>query len=158
LNLHTLAEFVLFEKFHLILSPLTIAVAAIYLIQRALRRRMDTLDRALLVLTVFATITQRTAFGRAEIRHQYFAAFLLGPMLVLLAVQSRDLLWLGYPVVFVEQAISTFFRPARDAPQGADAGAPGDGAAARAAAARRSRPSPARSQRRDRGRCPSPSC
>ena len=86
LNLHTLAEFVLFEKFHLILSPLTIAVAAIYLIQRALRRRMDTLDRALLVLTVFATITQRTAFGRAEFRHQYFSAFLIGPMLVILAV------------------------------------------------------------------------
>jgi hypothetical protein len=86
LNLHTLAEFVLWEKFHLILSPLTIAVAAVYLIQRWLRRRLDTLDYALLVLTVFATIAQRTAFGRAEFRHQYFAAFLIGPMLVLLAV------------------------------------------------------------------------
>jgi hypothetical protein len=86
LNLHTLAEFVLFEKFHLILSPLTIAVAAIYLIQRAVRRRIDRLDCALLVLTVFATITQRTAFGRAEFRHQYFSAFLIGPMLVILAV------------------------------------------------------------------------
>ena len=30
LNLHTLADFVLWEKFHLILSPLTIAIAAIY--------------------------------------------------------------------------------------------------------------------------------
>ena len=86
LNLHTLSDFVLFEKFHIILSPLTIAVAAAYLIQRAVRRRIDELDSALLALTVFAAITQRTAFGRAEFRHQYFAAFLIGPMLVLLAV------------------------------------------------------------------------
>jgi hypothetical protein len=86
LNLHTLADFVLWEKFHLVLSPLTIAIAAVYLIQRWLRRRMDTLDFALLVLTVFATVAQRTAFGRASFRHQYFAAFLIGPLLVLLAV------------------------------------------------------------------------
>src|SRR5436190_716794 len=101
LNLHTLADFVLMEKFHLILSPLTIAVALVYFIQRwsgaRLRRAfgrearqkrapLDQLDYALLVLTVFAAITQRTAFGRAEFRHQYFAAFLIGPMLVLLAV------------------------------------------------------------------------
>jgi hypothetical protein len=86
LNLHTLADFVLFEKFHLILSPLTIAVAAVYLIQRWLRHRIDTFDSALLVLTVFAAVTQRTAFGRAEFRHQYFAAFLVGPMLVMLAI------------------------------------------------------------------------
>lgn len=85
LNLHTLADFVLWEKFHLIVSPLTIAVAAIYYIQRWLRRRVDLLDHALLVLTVFAAVTQRTAFGRAEFRHQYFAAFLIGPILVLLA-------------------------------------------------------------------------
>ena len=86
LNLHRLAEFVLWEKFRLILSPLTIAIAAAYLIHRIVRRRFDHLDAALLVLTVFATITQRTAFGRAEFRHQYFAAFLVGPMLVILAI------------------------------------------------------------------------
>jgi hypothetical protein len=86
LNLHTLAEFVLWEKFHLIVSPLTIAIAAIYFIQRWLRRRVDMFDYALLVLTVFATVAQRTAFGRASFRHQYFAAFLIGPLLVLLAV------------------------------------------------------------------------
>ncbi|HEY2323096.1 MAG TPA: hypothetical protein VGJ82_09540, partial [Thermoanaerobaculia bacterium] len=44
LNLHTLADFVLQEKFHLILSPLVIAVATIYVIQRLIRRRADTLD------------------------------------------------------------------------------------------------------------------
>ena len=86
LNLHALAEFVLWEKFHLIVSPLTIAIALVYFIQRWLRRRVDMLDHALLILTVFAAIAQRTAFGRAEFRHQYFAAFLIGPMLVLLAV------------------------------------------------------------------------
>ena len=98
LNLHTLADFVLQEKFHLILSPLVIVVAAIYVIQRLIRRRADTLDLALLVLTVFAAITQRTAFGRAEFRHQYFAAFLIGPMIVILAiVAARGVreLWRG---------------------------------------------------------------
>ena len=86
LNLHTLADFVLWEKFHLIVSPLTIAVAAIYSIDRWLRRRTDMFDFALLVLTVFAAVAQRTAFGRASFTHQYFAAFLIGPLLVLLAV------------------------------------------------------------------------
>lgn len=86
LNLHTLADFVLQEKFHLILNPLVIVVAAIYVIQRLIRRRADTLDLALLVLTIFAAVTQRTAFGRAEFRHQYFAAFLIGPMIVILAI------------------------------------------------------------------------
>jgi hypothetical protein len=86
LNVHTLADFVLFEKFHLILSPLAIAVAATYYLQRVIRRRTETLDHALAMLTVFCAIAQRTAFGRAEFRHQYFAAFLTGPILVLLAM------------------------------------------------------------------------
>jgi hypothetical protein len=86
LNLHTLADFVLWEKFHLILSPLTIAVSAIYYLQRLIRRRTDSFDHALMLLAVLATITQRTAFGRAEFRHQYFAAFLIGPMLVMLSI------------------------------------------------------------------------
>ena len=86
LTLHTLADFVLWEKFHLVLSPLVIAIALVYFIVRWLRRRADMLDFALLVLTVFATVAQRTAFGRASFRHQYFAAFLLGPLIVLLAV------------------------------------------------------------------------
>lgn len=86
LNLHTLADFVLWEKFHLILSPLTIAIATVYYAQRVIRRRTDLLDHALMVLTVFAAIAQRTAFGRAEFRHQYFAAFLVGPLLILLAL------------------------------------------------------------------------
>lgn len=86
LNLHTLADFVLWEKFHLILSPLVIATALVYFIARWLRRRVDMLDFGLLVLTVFATVAQRTAFGRVSFRHQYFAAFLIGPLIVVLAV------------------------------------------------------------------------
>lgn len=85
LNLHTLADFVLWEKFHLVVSPLTIAVAAAYFIQRWLCRHVETLDYALLILTIFATVAQRTALGRASFRHQYFAAFLIGPLIVLLA-------------------------------------------------------------------------
>ncbi|HYK04954.1 MAG TPA: hypothetical protein VE974_24585 [Thermoanaerobaculia bacterium] len=85
-TLHTLAEFVLFEKFHLVVSPIVIAIAAVYFIQRWLRRRVDTLDYALLVLTLFATVAQRTAFGRVSFTHQYFAAFLIGPLMVLLGV------------------------------------------------------------------------
>jgi hypothetical protein len=97
-NLQKLAEFVLQEKFRLILSPLTITVAAVYLLQRVIRGRFERLDQALLVLTIFAAIAQRSAFGRPDFRHQYFAAFLVGPMLVilgLLAARSVREIWRG---------------------------------------------------------------
>lgn len=86
LNMHTLAEFVLFEKFHLIVSPVVIAVAAAYLVVRVVRRRAGEEDVALLLLVAFAAIAQRTALGRAEFRHQYFAAFLIGPILIQLGI------------------------------------------------------------------------
>jgi hypothetical protein len=86
LTLRTIADFVVQEKFHLILTPLTLAIAAVYYTQRVIRRRADMLDHALMVIGVFALIVQRTAFGRAEFRHQYFSAFLTGPMLALLAI------------------------------------------------------------------------
>ncbi|HEY0157209.1 MAG TPA: hypothetical protein VGF28_07995 [Thermoanaerobaculia bacterium] len=85
-SLHVFADFVLREKFHLVMSPLAIAIGATYFIQRWLRRRVDLLDYALMVLLVFATVAQRTAFGRVSFTHQYFAAFLIGPLLVLLGV------------------------------------------------------------------------
>jgi hypothetical protein len=92
LNLHAIANFFLREQFHLILSPLVIAIGATYFIQRWLRRRVELLDFALLVLLVFATVAQRTAFGRVSFTHQYFAAFLIGPLLVLLgAIVVRTL-------------------------------------------------------------------
>jgi hypothetical protein len=92
LSLHTLADFVLREKFHLILSPLVIAIGAIYFLQRWLRRRVETLDYALLVLLVFATVAQRSAFGRVSFTHQYFAAFLIGPLIVFLAFLAARVL------------------------------------------------------------------
>jgi hypothetical protein len=98
LNLHTLADFFLWDKFHLIVSPLVIGIALIYLLARWLRRSMDRLDFALLVMALFATLAQRTAFGRAEFRHQYFAAFLIGPLMVFLAVRFVRILramWRG---------------------------------------------------------------
>jgi len=117
LNLHTLADFVLFEKFHLILSPLAIAVAVTYYLQRILRKRADTFDHALAVLTVFCGIAQRTAFGRAEFRHQYFAAYLTGPILVLLgifAVRALSKLWIddgsrAFVVAIVVALLPAFF-------------------------------------------------
>lgn len=85
-ELGTIADFFVREKFHLIVSPLTIAIASVYVLQRWWRRAMTEFDFALFVVTVFAAAAQRTAFGRAEFRHQYFAAFLIGPMLVMLAI------------------------------------------------------------------------
>ena len=86
LSLHTLSEFILFEKFHLVLSFLVIAVALVYVLQRWVTRRLDSFDLALLTVTIFAAISQRSALGRAEFRHQYFAAFLVGPIVVMLGV------------------------------------------------------------------------
>ena len=96
--LEAIADFVLREKFHLILSPLVLAIASVYLLQRWLRRRLDTFDYALLVMTVFALIAQRTAFGRVSFQHQYFAAFLIGPLMVVLGVlliRQLHTLWIG---------------------------------------------------------------
>src|SRR5205814_10440952 len=54
--------------------------------RQCFRRRITHDFQARFVLVVFAAVAQRTAFGRAEFRLQYFAAFLLGPMFVLLAL------------------------------------------------------------------------
>jgi hypothetical protein len=86
LNLHTLADFVLFEHFRFILNPLVIGIALVVLVQRAITRRSDALDGALAVLTAFAILTQRSALGRADFPHQYFSAFLIGPMILILLV------------------------------------------------------------------------
>src|SRR4029077_17450341 len=40
----------------------------------------------LTVLTAFAILTQRSALGRADFPHQYFSAFLIGPMILILLV------------------------------------------------------------------------
>jgi hypothetical protein len=86
LNLHTLADFFLFEHFRFILNPLVIGIALVVLVQRAVTRRSDALDVSLAVLTAFAILTQRSALGRADFPHQYFSAFLIGPMILILLV------------------------------------------------------------------------
>ena len=86
LNLHTLADFILFDQFRFILNPLVIGIALIVLVQRRISRRGDTLDLSLVVLTAFAILTQRSALGRADFPHQYFSAFLIGPMILILLV------------------------------------------------------------------------
>ena len=86
LNLHTLADFVLNEQFRFILNPLVIGIALIVLVQRRITRRSDAFDLSLAVLTAFAILTQRSALGRADFPHQYFSAFLIGPMILILLV------------------------------------------------------------------------
>jgi hypothetical protein len=86
LNLHSISDFFLYEKFRFVLNPLIIAIALICLIQRAIKGKSDQLDVALAALTAFAILTQRSALGRADFAHQYFSAFLIGPMIVILLV------------------------------------------------------------------------
>jgi hypothetical protein len=86
LTLHTLSDFVLSEQFRFILNPLVIALSLIVLVQRRITRRSDAVDLSLAVLTAFAILTQRSALGRADFQHQYFSAFLIGPMILILLV------------------------------------------------------------------------
>ncbi|HEV2718923.1 MAG TPA: hypothetical protein VG323_02805, partial [Thermoanaerobaculia bacterium] len=84
LNLRALSDFVLYEHFRFILNPLVICVAVAVLIWR--RKRWEWIDSALFALTIFAVLTQRSALGRADFPHQYFSAFLIGPMILILLV------------------------------------------------------------------------
>jgi hypothetical protein len=96
LNLHTLSDFLLFEHFRFILNPLVICISILVLAWRAMRRQVRWLDTALLALTMYALLTQRSALGRADFPHQYFSAFLIGPMILILlamAVRSMEPSW-----------------------------------------------------------------
>jgi hypothetical protein len=84
LNLHTLSDFFLYEQFRFILNPLVICIAILVLLWR--RKRWEWIDVALFALTAFAILTQRSALGRADFPHQYFSAFLIGPMILILLV------------------------------------------------------------------------
>lgn len=84
LNLHTLSDFLLYEHFRYILNPLVICIAVLVLVWR--RKRWEWIDVALFALTAFAVLTQRSALGRADFPHQYFSAFLIGPMILILLV------------------------------------------------------------------------
>jgi len=86
LTLRTIADFFISENFRFVLNPLVIGIAIACLIQRAIRRKSEWIDVALLALTAFALLTQRSALGRADFAHQYFSAFMIGPMILIMLV------------------------------------------------------------------------
>ncbi len=91
LTLRTLADFLITDNFRFVLNPLVIAIAATCLAYRALRGKTTWLNTGLLALTAFAVLTQRSALGRSDPQHQYFSAFLIGPMiLALLVMMARE--------------------------------------------------------------------
>ena len=84
LNLRALSDFVLTDRFRFVLNPIVIAVSLTYLLARLVRGQLSWLDFSLGTLACFALVTQRSALGRADFQHQYFSAFLIGPLVVLL--------------------------------------------------------------------------
>ena len=100
LTLRTIADFFISDNFRFVLNPLVIGVAIVCLVRRAMLRKGEWIDVALLALTLFALLTQRSALGRADFAHQYFSAFMIGPMILIMLVmlfrsaaplwQSRD--------------------------------------------------------------------
>ncbi|HKO56991.1 MAG TPA: hypothetical protein VJ276_14035, partial [Thermoanaerobaculia bacterium] len=102
LSLRTISEFFLYEPFRFVLNPLVIGIAILVLLRHVILSRGDgegsprksreilrfaqddTRYVALLALTAFAALTQRSAVGRADFPHQYFSAFLIGPIILIL--------------------------------------------------------------------------
>jgi hypothetical protein len=87
ISLQSLADFALGEPIRFVLNPLVIGVALVYLLRRVAGRRVSLDDTLLLGVTLFALLTQRSALGRADFPHQYFAAFLIAPIVVALAIR-----------------------------------------------------------------------
>jgi hypothetical protein len=83
-SLRSISDFILSEKLRFILNPVVLGIALIVLITRFLRRSMTGLDQLLIALTMCGIVSQRSALGRADFPHQYFSAFLIGPILVIL--------------------------------------------------------------------------
>lgn len=85
LTVRTFTDFFLGDRFRFILNPLVIGIALVLVIASMVRRR--SVDVPLLTLTAFALLTQRSALGRADFPHQYFSAFLIAPLAVMLLVR-----------------------------------------------------------------------
>lgn len=110
LTLRTFVDFFLGDAFRFVLNPLVITVALTLIAFRLWRRRshsgflpsLRAIDPALIVITIFAVVTQRSALGRADFPHQYFSAFLIAPLAVLL---SREL-WLRGRSLWAERVES----------------------------------------------------
>lgn len=86
LSLRGVANLVLGEEMRFVLNPVVIAVAAMVVVRRV-RRGSNGTETALIAVTVLgALVAQRSALGRADFPHQYFAAYLIAPLLVVLFV------------------------------------------------------------------------
>jgi len=83
-SLRKLLALLLGEGVRFILNPIVIAAAIGVLIHRFYRRTIGNLELGLLAVTALALVTQRSALGRADFPHQYFSAFLISPILVIL--------------------------------------------------------------------------
>lgn len=83
LDLRGASELLVGQAPRFALNPLVLGTALLVLLVRW-RRRLE-IDPALVVLVAFGLVTQRSALGRADFHHQYFSAFLIAPLLVLLA-------------------------------------------------------------------------
>lgn len=86
LTLERIADFLLGQEIRFVLNPLVLAIASACLVFSFAKRRFSAWESALLPLTVVAIVTQRSAIGRADFSHQYFAAFLLPAILAVLLV------------------------------------------------------------------------
>lgn len=86
LSLRKLIDFVLGEGIRYVLNPIALTISLTVLLVAFLRRSAGRLELGLLAVTALALITQRSALGRADFPHQYFSAFLVSPIIVILGV------------------------------------------------------------------------
>ncbi|MGA7617147.1 MAG: hypothetical protein WBX15_18435 [Thermoanaerobaculia bacterium] len=86
LTLRSISDFVLGSQMRFVLNPLVIGIALAVVAAMVYSRRVTDDTRTLLALAIVAGLTQRSALGRADFPHQYFSAFLIAPIAVILAV------------------------------------------------------------------------
>lgn len=84
LSLRSFTDLLLGADIRFLLNPAVITMSAIAAVSRWRRGLKDWELTALVVLTVGALIAQRSALGRADFRHQYYAAYLIAPLIMLL--------------------------------------------------------------------------
>lgn len=80
----TIVTFVVSDAIRFVFSPLALSIAAVVLLWQLHKRRLDDAVLALIVVSSFALLLQRTALGRADYAHQLFASLLLAPLVVAL--------------------------------------------------------------------------
>jgi hypothetical protein len=88
LSLRAISDFILGERIRFILNPLLISFALIVLTRRFIQRRGEPADALFLTIVIAALVAQRSALGRADFQHQYFAAYLIGVIVVMLGLRA----------------------------------------------------------------------